>query len=607
MKFGTFSVCLLFSCALALAQQSEKPQVLFSGPPKAETLASTATTPAGTITDTDRLASVITAWDLDLHLTPQDSALEAHARVTIRNDGAAPLKVVPLQLSSSLHFETVGFKGQRISFSTNVLNSDADHTGQLVEAAVSLPEALAPQASLTLDVDYGGTIPLTARRLLAVGAPDANAQASDWDRISAGFTGLRGFGNVVWYPVSSIPALLGDGASLFNEIGRQKLLDQNATVALRVTDEFLGEAPNSAVLNGHFIPLDKPAAMPTATFPGIVTASLPATRIGFDTPSLFLAQRTEVSDNGLRVLTTDADAPNARDYLLAANTVAPLIKTWFGNKAHALATVLDLPEPDDLPAETGDLLATPLSSDPPQALAPVVAHALAHAAFCSPRAWLDEGVASFIGTLWLDSTEGHTAAVENLNAGRSALALAEPGTPGQGPGEDLLHATSPVYYRTKATYVLWMLRSLVGDKNLAAALQAYRPSEDTQPGYFRHIVEQAGGSDLGWFFSNWVDEDRGLPDLSIAGVFPSPEAHQQVLVAVDIANDGYAEASVPVTVRGADAQATSWVRVPAHGHVTQRVLFQETPSEVDLNDGSVPEAQTTMHQKLLLPAPASAQ
>jgi hypothetical protein len=604
MKFCKFTVCLLFGSTLTFPQQTEKPQVLFSGPPKTQAPATPATTPAGTVTDAERLSVAITAWDLEVHLTPHDQAIEAHAQVTIRNDGAGPLKLIPLQLSSSLHFETIGFRSRRIAFSTNVINSDADHTGQLVEAAIPLPEPLARQADLTLDVDYGGTIPLNAKRLLAIGAPDASAQASDWDRISADFTGLRGFGNVVWYPVSSVPCLLGDGAKLFNEIGRQKLLDQDATIALRVTDEFSDEPPNAAVLSGHFISPDKPTSMPSAQFPGVITASLPATRLGFDTPSLFLARRTEISDNGLRVLTTDADAPNAKDYILAAGTVAPLIRTWFGNNAHALATVLDLPEPDDLPSETGDVLATPLSSDPPQDLEPVVAHALAHAAFFSPRAWLDEGVASFIGTLWIDSSQGHTAAIENLNASRPALALAEPGTPGQGPGEDLLHAVSPVYYRTKATYVLWMLRSLVGEKSLAVALQAYRPAADTQPDYFEHIVEQASSRDLGWFFSNWVDEDRGLPDLSIAGVYPSPEAHQQVLVAVDIANDGYAEASVPLTVRGADTEATNWVRIPAHGHVTQRMLFQETPSEVDLNDGSVPEVQTTMHQKILKPGSA---
>jgi hypothetical protein len=286
----------------------------------------------------------------------------------------------------------------------------------------------------------------------------------------------------------------------------------------------------------------------------------------------------------------------------AAGLDAPLLKTWFGTKSHALATILDLPEADDAPAETGDLLAAPLADDAPQQLAPIIAHALGHAAFTSPRAWLNEGVASFVGTLWIDANSGRTAAMENLNAGRNALALAEPGTPGQGPGEDLLHAVSPVYYRTKATYVLWMLRDIVGDENLQSVLQTYNPAQDSQPHYFQHLLEQTSGRDLGWFFSSWVDEDRGLPDLSIGGVFPTPEAHQEILVAVDIVNEGYAEAAVPVTVKGLGAAATSWVRVPAHGHITHRMLVQQSPTEIDVNDGTIPEVQDSTHSKTLTTA-----
>jgi hypothetical protein len=599
MKHFVFLAAAFCSGLSGIAQQPEKPQVLFSGPPKTQAATPQPEGSKSSVTDAERRAVAIAAWDLDLHLSPREQSLEAHARVTVRNDGSTPLLLLPLQLSSTLQFETIGLAGKRLVFTSSIVNSDADHTGQLTEAAISLPAPLAPGSDLTLDVNYGGTIPLSAKRLLAIGAPEAQAQASDWDRVSADFTGLRGFGNVVWYPVSSVPALLGDEAKLFTEIGRQKLLDQDATVALRITDEFFNEPPNAVVLNGRFIPLDKPSSMPTAAFPGIITAALPATRIGFDTPSLFIARRTEISGNGLRILTTDANSANVKDYMTAATTVAPLIKTWLGAKTHAPATMLDLPESDDAPAETGDLLATPLSSDPPQQLEPVVVHALSHAAFNSSRAWLDEGVASFIATLWTDSSQGHTAAMESLNAGRTALALVEPGTPGQGPGEDLLHAVNPVYYRTKATYVLWMLRNIVGDNAMQTALQEYAGREDTRPDYFEHLVEKSSGHDLNWFFSSWVDEDRGLPDLSIGGIFPSPEAHQQILVAVDIVNDGYAEATVPLTVRANETAATAWVRVPAHGHITHRMLFPQSPSEVDLNDGSVPEVQDNTHRRII--------
>lgn len=598
MKGSTLAAALFLSGAAAMAQQSQKPQVLFSGPPSAQPQAAPAQ--ASKITDEQRRVLEVTAWNMDLHLTLQQGLLEAHALVTIRNNGATAASEIPLQLSSSLHFESIGFEGKRLACATATLNSDADHTGQLVEADVQLPRPLQPASQLTLDVNYGGAIPLTARRLLAIGAPEANAEASDWDRISADFTGLRGFGNVVWYPVVSVPALLGDGAKLFNEIGRQKVFDQNAVARLRLTIEFFNQPPNVAILDGHDVPLDPPLSMPTASFPGVITATLPPTRLGFDALSIFLARRTAVEDNGVRVLSTGADTGAARNYVAAAGLAAPLVKTWLGSKPQSPALVLELPEADDAPAETGNLLATPLSNDSPQQLAPVVAHALAHAAFSSPRAWLNEGVASFIGNLWIDATSGRTAAMENLNADRTALAVAEPATPGQGAGEDLADAASPVYYRTKATYVLWMLRDIVGDQNFQAALQAYRPGEDTLPNYFEHLLEQSSGRDLQWFFSNWVNEDRGLPDLSIAAVYPTPEVNKAVLVAVNIVNNGYAEALVPVTVKSADAAATAWVQVPSHGSVTHRILFQEQPTEVDVNDGTIPEVADSVHRKLLV-------
>ena len=593
-----FLAAACFCGAVAFAQQPEKPQVLFSGSPRAAQ--PKAPNPASSaITDAERMAVAITAWDLDVHLVPSQQSMEVHARVTLQNDGSAPLSSVPLQLSSTLHFEQVGLNEKRLPFVQTTIDSDADHTAQLRQALISLPEALAPRASLVLTVDYGGTIPLTAKRLTAIGAPEDAAEASDWDRISQDFTGLRGFGDVVWYPVSSVPVSLGRGATLFTEIGRQKLQSQDATVALRLTDEFTSDAPTAAILDGHFVPLNKPASMPSASFPGVITCSLPATRLGFDTPSLFLARRTETDGDGLRVLATDAGNSNAQGYATAAETAKPLVDTWLGRKQHAPFTILELPESGDAAAETGDMLAIPLTSQPPSNLAPMVAHGLAHAAFWSPRAWLNEGVASFIGALWIESTQGQTAALENLNADRSALALAEPATPGQDAGEDLLHAESAVYYRTKATYVLWMLRDLAGDKPLESALQAYDPAQDIQPDYFEHLLEKTSGKDLRWFFDDWVYRDRGLPDLSITAVHFSSEEHQQSLVAVDITNDGYAEADVPVTVKGLEASVTDHVRIPAHGSVTHRMTIQGNPVEVDVNDGSVPEVQDSIHRRTI--------
>jgi len=603
MKFwgyAAFLVCGSLSFAQQTGTPAEKPKILFSGQAQAPDQKPGAEQDnAVVVTDAVRAAVVITAWDIDVHLSPGQQSMETHALVTLRNADDSPLGKIALQLSSTLNFETVGLYGKKLAFTSSTVASDADHTGQLHEAAFSLPEPLAPKSQLTLDVDYGGTVPLTGQRLISIGAPDATARSSDWDRISEDFTGLRGFGNVVWYPVSSVPVALGEGAKLFNEIGRQKLLDQDATVRIRVTDEFFSAAPTAAVLDGHFVSLEKPVAMPNASFPGVVTCSLPATRLGFETPSLFLVRRSETDGNGLRVLATDSDTAAAAHYLDSAKMVAPLVLGWLGDKHNRPFTILDLPEPDDAPAETGGLLATPLEADDPARVTSVVVQGLAHGAFDSPRAWLNEGVASFMGTLWIEANQGRTAALENLNADRAALALAEPGTPGQGTGEGLLQAVSAIYYRTKATYVLWMLRRIAGDRALQAALHAYDPAQDTSPEYFEQILERSSGMDLRGFFDDWVYRDRGLPDLSIAGVYPSREAHQQVLVAIEIVNDGYAEAEVAVTVKGVDAALTERVLVPAHGRITHRVTFPEDAVEVDVNDGTVPEVQASIHRKIL--------
>jgi hypothetical protein len=550
------------------------------------------------VTDAERSALTFTTFDLDVHLMLKEQGLAVRAHVTVRNDSIQPLVQLPLQLSSSLKFETIGIEGQKLAFTQQIVNSDADHTGQLREAVVALPKPLAPKAELTLDIAYGGAIPPSTKRLEDIGTPVDLAQQSDWDQISEDFTGLRGFGDVVWYPVSSVPQALGDGAKLFTEIGRQKLRTQNAQVAVRVTAEYIGAAPNAAIIDGHFIAVSAPTVTPTASFPGVVTFSLPATRLGFGTLNLFLANRITHEANGIRVLAADYDEPNVQGYLTAATMVQPLIEQWLGSKPKEPLTIFDLPDRHDAAFEQGAITATGLQQLEPQELANALSHGMAHAYFQSPREWLNEGVANFIGTLWIEQTKGRDTALEHLEGTRGSLAIGEPSSPGESAGEPLIEAADAVYYRGKATYVLWMLRDLTGDKALSAALRAYDSKQDTTPEYFEHLLEQASTKDLKWFFDDWVYHDKGLPDLSIAAIYPTTSAQAgQYLVAIDLANDGYAAAEVPVTVRSQATTQTVRVQIPARSKVTHRMLVQGLPTEVIVNDGVVPELQASVHRR----------
>jgi hypothetical protein len=593
-------------------QGSSKGQVIFSrstdengetttqaGPAKPQTVA------APIAQDPERQALTFTGFDLDVHLRVEVHQIAVRGLLTVRNDGKAPLSRVPLQISSSLNWDRIRVGGKDVAFQVATLNSDADHTGQLHEAAVPLDQPLAPGESVQLDVNYAGAIAASAHRLLAIGTPEDVALHSDWDQIDTQFTGLRGFGSAVWYPVSSVPVILGDGARLFDEMGEHKLRLAGAGFRLHLTIEFPhGQAPSVALINGQPAELNvTDTAGAGADIAGIATAKLDGSTLGFETPSLFVAVRKAHAGTNLTAWTLPDNEVAVQSWTAAAATVTPFLQGWLGQKPRAQLTLLDLPDPQDAPYETGALLATSLNEAGSRQLEGILAHALTHAWMESPRAWLSEGVAHFMGTLWIEKQQGREKAISALESGRPALALAEPASPGEGVGQPLAKAISPVFYRTKATYVLWMLRDIVGDPTLSAALRAYDPSQDLNKGIgkdaegtFEALVERAGTrTDLAWFFGDWVDADKGLPDLSIESVFPAPQLAGNWLVAVNVANAGYAAVEVPVTVRTAVTSVTQRVRIPARSKAVQRILIQGKPTEAQVNDGTVPESQASVH------------
>ncbi len=354
---------------------------------------------------------------------------------------------------------------------------------------------------------------------------------SDWDRIDTGFTGLRGFGNVAWYPVSAPPVILGDGSRLFDEIGDQKSRMAPANFHLRITAEFPhGQAPTIALVNGHPVPLAVTDSETSGIeVSGVATGESQTAPLGFEAPSLFLAIRTSHTGANLTAFTRPENDAWASSWTLAEKPVAPFLQQWLGDKPRTQLILLDLPDPHDAPYETGPLLVTAIKDADPEQLKFTLAHALTHAWLYSQpapplQAWLSEGIPYFMGTLWTEQQYGRTKALEMLEDSRSALALAEPETPGQSPGQPLSSASTPVYYRTKAAYVFWMLHDIAGDDALSAALR----TEPQSTAGFEAALQKSATADLHWFFADWVDADRGLPDLSIEKSLHQPGAGRQL-------------------------------------------------------------------------------
>ncbi|HET6216639.1 MAG TPA: hypothetical protein VFE27_06435 [Acidobacteriaceae bacterium] len=561
--------------------------------------------------DVERQAITFLSYDLDVHLHAREHAMAVRARILVRNDSGSPLDRLVLQVSSSLRWTGVRVADAPATFQQQLVNSDIDHTGALREAIIPLAHPLAPRQNVAVDLTYEGTAALSATRLEQIGTPAEVAEASDWDRISDEFIGLRGFGNVAWYPIASVPVALGDGAKFFTEAAAERQRQSQATVTMRVTEEFFGEAPNLAVLDGEPVTVT-PTSLPTAaSVPGIVTCTLPPTRLGFASPSLFLVTRTPQEGNGVKVFARTDDVTNAQAYMFAATIVAPLINRWLGTEPRGVLNIVDLPERGDSPFEDGNVLFTDVRDTEPDKLAAVLIHSLTHLYFRSPYAWLQEGVPSFMGSLWLEQSRGRDIAIQQLDNSRGALSLAEPGDTASATTasatidrQALLVARDPVYYRTKATYVLWMLRDLAGSEALARALRSYQPGSDTAGNGFEQVLERASGKDLKWFFEDWVYHDRGLPDLSIAGVYPNKASVPgSYIVAVDVSNSGTAEAQVPVSVSSGTTTVTEMLRIPAKSRISHRFVLQGKPAEVAVNDGTVPEVEASVHrQTLSMPA-----
>ena len=125
--------------------------------------------------------------------------------------------------------------------------------------------------------------------------------------------------------------------------------------------------------------------------------------------------------------------------------------------------------------------------------------------------------------------------------------------------------------------------------------------------FFETLIEQAGQRhDLKWFFTDWVYTDKGLPDLAIESVYPTAASVPgSYLVAVNVVNNGYAAAEIPVQVITDATSITQRVLLLARTKAVQRILIQGTPTEVRLNDGTIPETQATIHSKTLDAASSS--
>jgi hypothetical protein len=536
----------------------------------------------------DREAFTFTNYDLNVRVDPAQQRMGVRGKVTLRNDSVAAQKVAVLQISSSLDWHSITSGGKPLQFVTQPYTSDIDHTAKLSEALVTLPAAVAPHASIELEIGYEGVIVLDAMRLTQIEAPEAQANGSDWDRIGAAFTAVRGVGYVAWYPISTVDASLSEGASLFEVLGAWKSREAGATMHLQMQiQKEEGQAPELLV-NASACPTSREEAHQFVV--DCTYRSLGSVVPTFVIADYEAAERSSVVVHYLRGHDRAATA-----YADAAEKVLPLVTEWFG-AAKSKAQTADLPDADGTPFESGPLLLTSLNAIDAKLAGLMAVHQLTHAAVPSSRQWINEGVAHFAQALYLEDQKGRQTALDYMATHRAAFGEAEKQSsakPEEEASRSLINTGDEELYRSKAMYVWWMLRDLVGDTGLKKALAAYRAEQDKDPAYMPGLIQAQTKRDLEWFFDDWVYRDRGLPDFKVESAFPRKTLNDGYLVTVTVANLGRAGAEVPVTVKFDGGEIMKRVEVRGNGKGVFRVDIPAEPEEVVVNDGSVPESDTT--------------
>jgi hypothetical protein len=532
----------------------------------------------------DREAFTITHWQLDVQIMPNDGALSASGRVTLRNDSLVPEDQAVLQISSTLGWQSVEINGRPASFQATEIKSDYDHSGAMREIVVKLPRPIAPKTSIDLDVSYSGTVPLDARRLTeAMGAriPLDVGEASDWDRVSPEITLLRGAGYVAWYPIAIEPELLATPEQYFDRLAAWRERHAGSVLSTDICVQAVMPAGFTIVASGS--PREVTSSSTHAKCAGfdfhLATDPAPIVAAG-----LFgIAERKDATAYYL------GSRPAALDLLAAFEQSEQKLATWFTPRRRSY--IVQLPGQKIAAFESGTLLATPFDPSDKLLLETNSARQIAHASFYSPRPWMDEGVAQFAQALVQEQSGGRKRALEFMNT-RVPLLLHEEALATRqeaGRGQPLVYTDNDVVLKLKSMFVWWMLRDLVGDDALQRALAAYRVLDDKEPSYVQRLLERESHQDLEWFFDDWIYRDRGLPEFKVAEVYVRPTLQNTYTVVVTVQNEGGPEARVPVIVHTAEGDKMESVRVAGHEKGVARITVPAVPTGVTVNDGSVPE------------------
>jgi hypothetical protein len=547
----------------------------------------------------DREAFSVTKYDLEVRLDPAQQRLGARGTITLRNDSSQPQRIAALQISSTLNWRAIRVNGKVVQYVSQPYTSDIDHTGELSEALVTLPSEIKPKDSVEIEVGYEGVIPLDTTRLTQIGVPEEIAKHSSWDQISPSFTAVRGAGYVAWYPIMTEAADFSEGNSLFEVADRWTAREAGSVFKARLALISEGDEAVPTLLcsesAGGFAGYGQPSS---------VFATCDFSRLGTVAPTFAVARYIVSTKPPLSVFSFAGHEAGAATYSNALEPAMKFVSEWFGAPTAPIA-IADFADPNSAPFESGTLLMASMAVEDSKLAGINVVHELVHSALPSTRPWVYEGLAHFAEALYRQQQGGREAALDLLGLHRSAFLDSEKeiaAATAKNAGQPLVSTFDETYYRSKAAYVWWMLRDMVGDEALKQTIRNYRADDDKDPKYVERLIEAAAKRDLGWFFDDWVYQDRGLPDFRVQAVHPWTTEKGVQFVTVTLENLGNAGAEVAFTIEFEGGEITKRIEVRGKSTATTRVELPKPPIEIVVNDGSVPESDLT-NNVFKIPAP----
>jgi len=148
----------------------------------------------------------------------------------------------------------------------------------------------------------------------------------------------------------------------------------------------------------------------------------------------------------------------------------------------------------------------------------LIAHEIAHQWFGDSvteadwdDVWLSEGFATYFALLFTEHSRGHDAFVAGLKDSRLSVFKMEKDNPQwkvrHNNLADMKLVLNRIIYQ-KGGWTLHMLRSMIGDAAFWRGIRDYYgryQNGSATTADFQHVMEEASGQTLGWFFDQWLN------------------------------------------------------------------------------------------------------